>query len=100
MAELALFITVKTKPGKRDELKGLWEKHLKPRAAANDQQSRYVYAFDDRDENTIHMMEVYETRSAFNENVQAEWFSDYMQKAMPLLDGEPVMHTGTPQWVK
>lgn len=58
MADLAIFMIVKTKPGKRDELKTLWEEHPKPFAAENDMQSRYVYAYDSQDENTIRIMEV------------------------------------------
>lgn len=63
MAELALFLTVKTKPGKRDELKALWEQHLQHRAAENESQSRYVYAFEMQDENIIRITEVYENKS-------------------------------------
>lgn len=100
MAELALFLTVRTKPGKRDELFALWEKHLKPRAAANDAQSQYVYAFDAQDDNVIRMMEVYETAAAFEQNSGQDWFAAYMQEAMPLLDGEPEFHMAAPQWVK
>lgn len=100
MAELAIFLKVRTKPGQRDALKALWEQHLKDRAAANAMQSRYVYAFDAQDENVIHMAEVYETRAAFEENAQADWFAAYMKEAMPLLDGEPEFHMAIPQWIK
>lgn len=100
MAELVLFLTVKTKPGKRDELKALWERHLKQRAAENPAQSHYVYAFDAQDENVIRIMEVYETQAALEENAQQGWFAAYMQEAMPLLDGEPEVHRAAPQWIK
>lgn len=100
MAELAIFLTVKTKPGKREQLKALWEQQLKQRAAQNEMQSHYVYAFDSQDENVIRITEVYETMAAFQANSQADWFSAYMQEAMPLLDGEPEFHMATPQWVK
>ena len=100
MAELAIFLTVRTKPGKREELKALWEQYLKQRAAQNEMQSHYVYAFDSQDENVIRITEVYETMAAFQANSQADWFSAYMQEAMSLLDGEPEFHMATPQWIK
>ncbi len=100
MAELAIFLTVRTKPGQRDALKALWEQHLKARAAANDAQSRYVYAFDVHDETIIRITEVYETKAAFEANAQADWFAAYMAEAAPLLDGEPEFHLGVPQWIK
>jgi len=100
MAELAIFLTVKTKPGKRDALKALWEKHLKQRAAENEAQSKYIYAFDSQDENTVRITEVYETMAAFEHNSRAEWFSAYMNEAMPLLDGEPEFNMAVPKWIK
>jgi quinol monooxygenase YgiN len=100
MAELALFTTVRTKPGKRDALKALWDVHLKDRAAVNDQQSRYIYAFDAVDENLIRICEVYETRAGFEANAGQDWFTAYMAEAMPLIDGQPEFHMAAPQWVK
>jgi quinol monooxygenase YgiN len=100
MAEIALFLTVRTHPGQRDALKTLWETHLKERAAANDAQSHYVYAFDAADENVIRICEIYETRAAFEANAGADWFAAYMAAAMPLLDGQPEFHMAMPQWVK
>jgi len=101
MAELAIFLTVKTKPGKRNALAALWKQHLKQRAAAeNDAQSRYIYAFDSLDEYIIRITEVYETMAAFERNAQAEWFSTYMKEVEPLIDGEPEFNMAAPQWVK
>ena len=100
MSELALFLTVKAQPGKRDALKELWEEHLKPRATNNPHQTHYVYAYDAQDENIIRISEVYATAAAFEENSGAEWFAEYMKLAIPLLDGEPEFHMAIPQWVK
>lgn len=100
MPELAIFISVKSKPGQRDKLRSLWEQHLKYRAEANEAQSTYVYAYDIHDENLVHMTEVYETVQAFEENSKAPWFGEYMQEANELLDGEPTFRMGTPKWVK
>jgi quinol monooxygenase YgiN len=100
MADLALFITVRTQPGKRDALKALWEEHLKPRAAANASQSRYVFSYDLHDADVIRLAEVYETETAFQENASGPWFAAYMKAAAPLLAGEPEVHMAAPQWVK
>ena len=100
MAELAIFISVRAKAGKRDQLRALWEQHLKERAAENEHQSTYIYAYDLQNENLIHITEVYETMVAFEENSNAEWFSNYMIEAASLIDGEPVFHMASPQWIK
>ena len=72
MADLALFITVRTQPGNREAMRALWAQHLRPRAEKNQAQSRYVYAFDSQDENVIRITEVYETMAAFQENQRAD----------------------------
>jgi hypothetical protein len=43
MTKVALFIKIKTKPGKRDEVRELWEKFLKGRAEAKDAQELYTF---------------------------------------------------------
>ncbi len=100
MADLAIFISVRTKPGKRDALKSLWKTHLKQRAIDNSAQPNYIYAFDMHDENLIHITEVYETMEAFEANSKAEWFGAYMAEAQNLLDGEPEFHMAKPEWIK
>lgn len=100
MAELVILISARTKPGKRDALKTLWEAHLKQRAADNPSQSSYIYAYDMHDENLIHITEVYETMQGFEANSKAEWFEAYMNEARSLLDGEPDFHMAEPKWIK
>lgn len=100
MAELAIFLTIRTKPGKREALRALWERHLKPRAAEAAVQTHYVFAFDSQDENVVRIMEVYASMAAFEKNARAPWFAAYMEEAAPLLDGEPALHMATPVWVK
>ncbi|KAJ56415.1 hypothetical protein ACMU_05580 [Actibacterium mucosum KCTC 23349] len=100
MPDLALFMTIKTQPGQRDALVVLWDKHLRPRAAASDAQIRYVFALDMNDAETIHISEVYTDMAAFQANGQADWFAAYMAEAAPLLAGEPAFSMATPHWVK
>lgn len=100
MSELALFLTIKAQPGKRDALVALWESHLKPRAADNSGQVRYVFALDMADPDTIRIAEVYDTQAAFERNAKAEWFKDYMAEAGSLLAAEPDFAMAAPHWVK
>ena len=99
-AEVALFLTIKTHPGKRDALVALWEKHLKARAEENAEQVRYVLALDMADPDTVRISEVYATQAAFEANSQAPWFADYMAEAGPLLAGQPDFSMARPHWVK
>ena len=100
MEQVALFMTVRTQPGKRDALLALWEKHLKARAQKNDVQSHYVIARDLEDEDAIRFLEVYEDRVQLEANAAAPWFADYMVEAAPLLAGEPDVARAAPHWIK
>jgi len=100
MNKTALILTVRTKPGKRDELRALWNRQLRPRAETNDAQELYLDCYDAQDPDTIHMVEVYGDPQAMQSNASAPWFADYMRAAAPLLDGAPRMVTAAPQWAK
>jgi len=100
MQELSLFLTVRTQPGQRDAFVALWLQHLQPRAAGNEDQTRYVFALDLQDENVVRISEVYANKEAFEQNAGALWFQAYMNEAQPLLDGEPEYHMAAPVWVK
>lgn len=98
--EVALFLTIETQPGQREALIGLWDEHLKTRAAEDDVHIDYIFALDMNDPNIVHITEVYTTQAAFRANAQSQWFASYMAEAGPLLAGEPVFAMASPYWVK
>ena len=91
MAKVALFIKSKTKPGKRDDVRRLWEKHLKGRAEANPAQETYYFCYDNDDPDTFLLFEVYNDPAVMAENAQAEWFASYMEDVGPMMEGYPVV---------
>jgi quinol monooxygenase YgiN len=99
MTKVAVFVTTKTKPGRRDEVRVLWEKHLKQRAAANAAQETYFFCYDNRDPDTFHLFEVYADPSALAANATADWFAAYLSEVGPLIE-ETAFHEATPIWVK
>ena len=100
MAKVALFIKTKTKPGKRDDVRNLWEQYLKSRAEANTAQELYVFCYDNNDPDTFLLFEVYNDPAALDENAKSDWFASYMEKVGPLLDGMPEVNMTTPVWAK
>ena len=100
MTKVALFIKTKTKPGKRDEVRELWEKFLKGRAEINDAQELYFFCNDNNDADTFLLFEVYSDPVALAKNATTEWFAAYMEAVGPLLDGMPEVHMTTPVWAK
>ena len=100
MAEpVALFIRVRTKPGKRDAFQALWAEHLRERALANPAQRAYCVAHGE-DGQTVWLFEWYADGAALAENAQAPWFAAYLRDVEPLLEGPPEVHPGVPVWSK
>ena len=100
MDEISLFIKVRTQPGMRDEVRAVWERHLKPRAEASDAQTVYLYTYDDSDPDVIHIFELYKDRAALGVNAEAPWFASYMAEVAPFLAGPPEVAMATPVWSK
>ncbi len=100
MPQLAVFVTLKSKPGKREALMGLWQERVQKHAAENPLETSYVYAFDMHDDTIVTVTEVFESLDAFHQNARAKWFKDYMGEVTQLLDGEPTYHMAIPQWTK
>ena len=100
MSKVVLFIKTRCKPGKRDEVFALWEKHLKPRLMENDFQENYAYCYDNFDPNVFYLFEVYSSQEDFDNNSKKPFFGEYMQEAGPLLDGEPDFGMASPVFTK
>jgi quinol monooxygenase YgiN len=99
-SKVATIVTVKARPGKRDEVLALFKQHLAPRATANASQEVVAWVADAADPDAFHLFEIYSDRAAMEKNAQADWFGAYMAQAGPLLAGMPEMKTGEPRWVK
>lgn len=100
MGETAIIVTSKTQPGRRDEVRALYEELLVPRALENDAQEVVVWCDDQHDPDTFYLFEVYCDAAAMGANAQAPWFAEYLAKAGPLLAAEPTMGMATPRWSK
>ena len=59
MSQVALFIRHKANPGRREEVQAIWEKWVKPRAAANPDHLQYYFCFDDEDPDSICVFQLF-----------------------------------------
>lgn len=100
MSKAALFIKHRALPGKRDEVRRIWEKHLKPRVAANPAHEAYFYCFDDNDPDTICVFQQYAARASSQEFLEAPWYAAYVNEVSPLLAGKAEINVVTPVWAK
>ena len=53
MSKVALFIKHKTLPGKRDEVRKVWMRHMQPNITSNPAHEAYFYCFDNNDPDSI-----------------------------------------------
>ncbi len=100
MSKAALFIKQRALPGKRDEVRRVCEKHLKPRVVANPAHEAYFYCFDDNDPDAICVFQQYADRVSSQEFLEAPWYATYVNEVSPLLAGQPEIIVATPVWAK
>jgi quinol monooxygenase YgiN len=100
VAGWVLSLRGRARSGRREELLGLFEEHLAPRAERNRAQRLVVWSADDDDGDAFELFEIYDDPAAARANAAEPWFAAYLEAAMPLLDGPPAVSTGTPRWVK
>ena len=100
MARTALFIRHRALPGKRDEVRRIWEKHLQPTIAANPSHEAYFYCYDDNDLDTISVFQQYTDRVSSQEFLTAPAYAEYLREVTPVLAGPPDVRAATPIWAK
>lgn len=100
MNRKALYIRHKAQPGKRDEVKRIWEKYARAYIDKADGQIAYVYGFDDNDPDAIVAYQLYTGEAGSDDFVNQPWFKDYEEETAALLAGPSEFRTITPQWIK
>ncbi len=100
MTPLALIVRHKTKPGRRDEVRAVWEKHMAPAVSANPGHVAYFYCFANADPDSIIAFQMYESAEASQEFLKTDSYSAYLKDVERLLVGPPEVTEATPQWRK
>ena len=100
MASFALIIKHKTTPGKRDEVRKIWEKHMAPAIAANPGHTAYFYCFDNADPDSISAFQQYLSIEESRAFLKTASYAAYLKDVEPLLAGSPEITTLTPVWSK
>lgn len=100
MTALALIIRHKTLPGKRDEVRKMWERHMAPAIASNPEHTAYFYCFDNADPDSICAFQQYSSVEASQAFLQTSRYAAYLKDVEPLLAGPPQVTALTPVWSK
>lgn len=99
MTRHALFLQHRTKPGMRDVVQKVWQRHMQPAIAANVGHEIYIYSFAS-DPDRICAFQVYRSLDDANAFLETQEYRDYLAEVEPLLDGPPEVEVLQPQWMK
>ena len=100
MSTSATFVRHKAKPGRRDDLRRVWDKYVRDYVAGNDGALSCCYCYDDNDPDTVIVFQLAADQASAQEFVKQLWFADYQRETAALLDGSSELRVATPQWVK
>jgi len=97
---IALFIRHQALPGKRDEVRQVWEKFVKPRANANPAHQAYFYCYDESDADVIMVYQQYPDATSASEFMKGSWYSDYLNEVGQFIAMPPHVTTAKVIWAK
>ena len=99
MSKHVLFLQHRTKPGARDAVQRVWQKHMQPAIEVNAGHEIYVYAFGS-DPDRICAFQVYGSAGEANAFLKTPAYLAYEKAVAPLLEGPPDVEVLQPQWIK
>ena len=100
MPKTALFITHHIRPGQRDAVRAVWERHMAPAIRANAGHEAYVYCLDPTAPDSICAFQQYRSPEAAAAFLATDAYKAYEREVAPLLVGPPDVKPLVPVWSK
>jgi quinol monooxygenase YgiN len=100
MSRRLTLVRQKAKPGKRDEVRRVWEKYVREYANGNAGFLSVYYCYDDNDPEAAIVISLTADQSSAQEFGMQPWVADYQRETAPLLAEPPEVRTATPKYVK
>jgi quinol monooxygenase YgiN len=100
MQKTALFIRHQAHPGKRDDVRRVWEKHVKPRVATNPTHEAYFFCYDNSDPDIICVFQLYTDLVSMQDFLKGPWYSDYLNEVGQFVAVPPLITPATLVWAK
>ncbi len=100
MTQVALIIRHQTLPGKREDVRRVWETHMAPAVAGNRGHLAYFYCFDNADPDVVSAFQVYDSAESSQQFLETDAYIAYVRDVEPLLVGPPQVTSLTPMWSK
>ena len=100
MSKTALFVRHRSKPGKRDRVKQVWQQYVQPRAAENPAHEAYFFCYDDNDPDVICVFQLLSSSEAVRDFMAGAWYPEYLERVSDHVLEPPQINTATPMWIK
>ena len=100
MTQLAVTIRHQTLPGRRDDVRDVWEKHMAPAISRNPGHLAYYYCLDNNDPDAIVAFQIYDSIESSQAFLLTDAYATYLQEVDPLLTGPPQLTASTPVFSK
>jgi quinol monooxygenase YgiN len=100
MSKTALFVRHKASPGKRDDVRRVWEKHVKSRAAANPGHEAYYFCYDSKDADVICVFQLYTDTAAMESFLEGAWYPEYLAEVGQFVAVPPEITPANLIWAK
>jgi quinol monooxygenase YgiN len=100
MPKTALFIRHQAQPGKRDDVRRIWERHVKPRVAANPAHEAYFFCYDNDDPDVICVFQLYTDLASMQDFLKGSWYADYLNEVGQFVAVPPQITPATLVWAK
>ena len=96
----ALFVRHRAKPGCREDVRRIWEKHVKPRVVANPAHLAYYFCFDEADADVVSVFQLYSNREAMAAFLAGEWYPAYLAEISTVVAEPPQVLPASVVWEK
>ena len=100
MTAHAVFITHRTRPGRRADAVGVWNEIMKPAVQANPDHLTYVCALPEEEPEVIRAFQLYRTAEAAAAFLRTPEYVAYSTAVEEYLEGPPQVVAAPAAWVK
>ncbi|MGO4257922.1 putative quinol monooxygenase [Marmoricola sp. RAF53] len=100
MTQLAVTIRHQTLPGRRDDVRKVWEAHMAPAISRNPGHLAYYYCLDNHDADAVLAFQIYDSLESSQAFLLTDAYAAYLQEVGPLLTGPPEVTALTPVFSK
>lgn len=100
MSKTALFIRHRAKPGHREDVQRIWEKHVKPRVISSPAHEAYYFCHDQADPDVVCVFQLYSTEDAMKEFLSGDWYPGYVAEMSTVVVAPPEISPASLMWNK